>query len=87
VTNCQLELHHLEPNGSKIVPIGTTCSEYEVPYPMLNLPQCCLKLQGLHVAVPVDISMQDQSSCTNLYHVTGFMLDYSETKWSDWFSS
>ena len=31
--------------------------------------------------------MQDLSSCTNLNHVTGFMLGYSETKWSDWFSS
>jgi len=54
---------------------------------MLSLPQCCLKLEGLHVAVPVDISIQNRSSCTYLDHVTGFMLDCSETWWSDWFSN
>ena len=31
--------------------------------------------------------MQDLSSCINLNHATGVMLVYSETKWSDWFSS
>ena len=69
------------------MPIGIACSEQEVSYSVLSLPQFCLKLEGLNITVPVDVSMQDLSGCTNLNHVTGFMLDYSETKWSDWFSS
>ena len=33
------------------------------------------------------VSIQDLSGCTNLIHFTGFMLDYDEIKWNDWFSS
>ena len=87
MTKCRVELHHQNPNGTKRMSIGTTGSEHEVAYSILNLPQCCLKLEGLHITVPVDVSTLDLGSCTKLSHVTGFMLEYSETKWENWFSS
>ena len=85
MTKCWLELQHQEPNGTRTMSIGTTCSEHEVSYSMLNLPKCCLKLE--YITVPVDVSTQDLCSCNKFSHVTGFMLECSETKWEDWFSS
>ena len=87
MTKCRVELQHQDPNGTKRISIGTTCSEHEVAYSILNLPQCCLKLEDLHITVPVNVSTLDLSSCTKLSHATGFMLEYSETKWDNWFSS
>ena len=87
MTKCRMELLHVEPNGSKAISIGFTCCEHEVSYSMLRLPHCCLKLEGLHITVPMNVSIQDLSGCTNLTHFTGFMLDYNEAEWDDWFSS
>ena len=84
MTKCRMELLHVEPNGSKAISIGSTCCEHEVSYSMLRLPHCCLKLEGLHITVPMNVSIQDLSGCT---HFTGFMVDYNEAEWDDWFSS
>ena len=64
--------------------------QYQLEPPVVNmncLPECCLKLEFLHITVPVDVSTQDLCRCNKLTHVIRFIIEYNETKWEDWFSS
>lgn len=70
-TECRQDLQHDERNA---------ISKKNVEYGGLDLPQCCMRIAGLHAqcysALPEKLKSQT---------VIGYMIPYNEATWQDWF--
>ena len=59
-------------------------SECTVSYASLHLPKSCLHLASLHITVPIDMSMENIQSSERVISATGYMLEYTASKFKVW---
>ena len=62
-------------------------SEFATSYAALNIPKCCLQLESLHFIAPTDIPKEHLQSSEHVTSASGFMLQYSVSKWEAWLES
>lgn len=59
-------------------------SECTVSFASLLLPKSCLHLESLHITVPIDMSMEKIQSSERVISATGFMQEYTASKFEAW---
>lgn len=77
-SKCRQELHHLDPNGTKTLLVYSILSGENT---ILSLPKSCQELESLGITVPVD----DTTDLSSVKYATGYLLEYSATKFGEWY--
>jgi len=80
-----VELQHLDPNGSKMILVGSCDGEHVISCASLGLPSSCLQLESLHIIAPIDMPTQLNTLRSEyVTSATGFLMEYTDSKWEEW---